>query len=441
MQPALLCPHLLVAGASIWGIFLLGVVFRHVICGFYLFSLPVRLPSEIRKLPPDLPVRGFPGVQKLPLLRLPSRDGSPSLTLLSLFLSFIFCPTSFQRGAAFLGAWCPLLVIRSCFVVCSVFKWSSDEFVGEKVVSPSCSSTILVPSLGPGSHEPPGREKSPPHWDPETEFVFPSKHNLYYVLNKQTFSTKIFLTSIFPFPINPVNNTAYQWLIHSDLNTKLLDKGTDTLYVAMSSSFLPTVPQQSSVCPMESDSSARGTKPMPPPSAPAPHPAEVGGWVGLLGLSQIPPRIQAQKSPEGWSVYGLKRSTEKSLDDRWGAEKNAHLFYPPLFSSPHLPVLDRTLIFRLSLLGILVLKAGTLASLQRPLSALTGCCQQPLKIKRESQRTHMPCAKLAASVTPTRVLAGWHWQINGRTNNSPRAIHLKEQRLKVFKGRRGWRKR
>ena len=65
------------------------------VCGFYLFSLPVRLPSEIRKLPPDPPVRGFPVVWKLPLLRLPSRDGSPSLTLFPLFLSFIFYPTSF----------------------------------------------------------------------------------------------------------------------------------------------------------------------------------------------------------------------------------------------------------------------------------------------------------------------------------------------------------
>ena len=40
-------PHLLVAYASIWGTFLLGVAFRHVICGFYLFFFPVRLPSEI----------------------------------------------------------------------------------------------------------------------------------------------------------------------------------------------------------------------------------------------------------------------------------------------------------------------------------------------------------------------------------------------------------
>ena len=88
-------PHLLVADACIWCTFLLGVAFRHVICGLYLFFLPVRLPSEIRKLPPDPPVQGFPGVWKLPLLQLPSQDGCLSLALLPLFLSFISCPTSF----------------------------------------------------------------------------------------------------------------------------------------------------------------------------------------------------------------------------------------------------------------------------------------------------------------------------------------------------------
>ena len=110
-------PHLLVVDASIWGTFLLGVVFKHAICGFYLFFLPVSLPSKIQKLPPDPPVRGFPGIWKLPLLRLPSCNVSPSQTLLSLFLPFIFCSTSFWgQWAAFLGVWCPLLAIRSCFV-------------------------------------------------------------------------------------------------------------------------------------------------------------------------------------------------------------------------------------------------------------------------------------------------------------------------------------
>ena len=47
----------------------------------------------------------------------PSQDRSPSLTLLPLFLSFLFCPTSFRRECvAFLGAWCPPPVFRSCFV-------------------------------------------------------------------------------------------------------------------------------------------------------------------------------------------------------------------------------------------------------------------------------------------------------------------------------------
>ena len=67
-RSSLFSPHLLVVDVNVWGTFLLGVAFRHVICGFYLFFLPVRLPSKIQKLPPDLPMRGFPGVWKLPLL-------------------------------------------------------------------------------------------------------------------------------------------------------------------------------------------------------------------------------------------------------------------------------------------------------------------------------------------------------------------------------------
>ena len=39
-------PHLLVAGAGVWGTFLLGVAFRQVICGFHLF-----FPSQSGCLP------------------------------------------------------------------------------------------------------------------------------------------------------------------------------------------------------------------------------------------------------------------------------------------------------------------------------------------------------------------------------------------------------
>ena len=48
------------------------------------------LPSEVPRLATDSPVRVFPGVWKLlSFLRLPPRDRSPSLTLLSLFIFYI----------------------------------------------------------------------------------------------------------------------------------------------------------------------------------------------------------------------------------------------------------------------------------------------------------------------------------------------------------------
>ena len=77
-------------------------------------------------------------------LRLPSRNGAPSLLLLSLFLSFIFFLPPFEdNGLLF---WVPDVLCQHSEVVLwnfSVFKCSFDEFVGEKVVSPSYSSAIL----------------------------------------------------------------------------------------------------------------------------------------------------------------------------------------------------------------------------------------------------------------------------------------------------------
>ena len=76
------------------------------------------LPSEVRRLTTDSLVRVFPGAWKLLyFLRLPSRDGAPSLTILSLFLSVSFFPTSFRRQwAEFMGALYPLCAFRSSFV-------------------------------------------------------------------------------------------------------------------------------------------------------------------------------------------------------------------------------------------------------------------------------------------------------------------------------------
>ena len=103
-------PHLLVQ-PSIWATSLLAVVVRCIFCVFFFFFLPVMLPSETPKLPT---CERASCCLETSLSRLPPQDRFLSLTLLSLFLSFIFCPTYFQREQpAFLGAWCPLPAFRS----------------------------------------------------------------------------------------------------------------------------------------------------------------------------------------------------------------------------------------------------------------------------------------------------------------------------------------
>ena len=72
------------------------------------------LPSEVPWLTTDSLVRVFPGVWKLLFfLRLPSQDGSPSLPLLSLFLSF-FLPPFEDNGLLF---WVPDVLCQHSEVV------------------------------------------------------------------------------------------------------------------------------------------------------------------------------------------------------------------------------------------------------------------------------------------------------------------------------------
>ena len=112
---------------------------------FFFSLLPVMLPSKTPKLPTDPLVGRFPGVWKLLLLHnfLPGTVSIPN-SFVSLFVFYIF-PTFFQREwAAFLGVQCPLPSLQKLFCVsCSAFKLFFDEFMGEKVVSPSHSSAIL----------------------------------------------------------------------------------------------------------------------------------------------------------------------------------------------------------------------------------------------------------------------------------------------------------
>ena len=103
------------------------------------------LPSEIQKLPPDPPVRGFPGGWKLPLLiPFPGRISVPN-SIVSLFAFYILSYLLLKTIGCFSGCLISSASDQKFFCgVCSAFKCSFNGFVGEKVVSPSHSSTILA---------------------------------------------------------------------------------------------------------------------------------------------------------------------------------------------------------------------------------------------------------------------------------------------------------
>ena len=103
------------------------------------------LPSVVPRLATDSAVRVFPGVWKLlSFLRLPSQDAAPSLPLLSLFVFYIFSYLLSKTMGCFSGCLVSSAGIPKLFCgLYSAFKCSFDEFVGEKVVSPSYSSSIL----------------------------------------------------------------------------------------------------------------------------------------------------------------------------------------------------------------------------------------------------------------------------------------------------------
>ena len=106
------------------------------------------LPSEVRSLAPDSPVRVFPGVWKLlsffktPFLGRISIPTSFVSFLIFYILSYLLSKTMGCLSGCLMSS----ASIQKLFCgIYSAFKCSLDEFVGEKVVSPSYSSTILGP--------------------------------------------------------------------------------------------------------------------------------------------------------------------------------------------------------------------------------------------------------------------------------------------------------
>ena len=109
------------------------------------------LPSEVPRLATDSPVKVFPGVWKPLFFKTLFLGQVSALTsFVSLFVFDIFSYLLLKTMGCFSGCLMSSASIQKLFCgIYSVFKCSVDEFVGEKVVSPSYSSAILRPPPTP----------------------------------------------------------------------------------------------------------------------------------------------------------------------------------------------------------------------------------------------------------------------------------------------------
>ena len=100
----------------------------------------------VPRLATDSAVRVFPGVWKPLFLRLPSWDRAPAFPVLSLFLSFIFFSYLLSNTmGCFSGCLMSSAGLQKLFCgIYSVFKCSFDEFVREKVFSPSNDFSFII---------------------------------------------------------------------------------------------------------------------------------------------------------------------------------------------------------------------------------------------------------------------------------------------------------
>ena len=123
-----------------------------IICGFYLFIYF----SSLLCCPQCFKARHRLGSESVSwcletslFLRLPSWDRAPSLPFLSLFCLLYFSYLLSKTMGCFSGCLMSSASIQKLFCgIYSAFECSFDEFLGEKVVSPSYSSAILGPPSG-----------------------------------------------------------------------------------------------------------------------------------------------------------------------------------------------------------------------------------------------------------------------------------------------------
>ena len=128
------------SNASIWATFPLGVAIRHVICAFYLFIFP---PGYVALWDSKIPHR--PAGERVSwclelLLFYDSLPGLVSIpnSFVSLFIFYILSYLLSKTMSCLSGCLVSSASVQKLFCgICSVFKCSFDEFVGENVVSSS----------------------------------------------------------------------------------------------------------------------------------------------------------------------------------------------------------------------------------------------------------------------------------------------------------------
>ena len=106
------------------------------------------LPSVVPRLTTDSAVGVFPGVWRPLFFKTPFPGwSSVPISFVSLFVFYIFSYLLSKTMGCFSGCLMSSAGIQKLFCgIYSAFKYSFDEFVGEKVVSLSSSSAILGPS-------------------------------------------------------------------------------------------------------------------------------------------------------------------------------------------------------------------------------------------------------------------------------------------------------
>ena len=138
---------MLVADTSVWISSPLGVVVRPVICGFYLFIYPSQLcyPLRFQNSPQTRQQEGLLAFENFSFKTPSLGQVSIPNSFVSLFIFYILSYLLLKTMGCLSGCLVSSTSIQKLFCgTCSAFKGPFDESVGEKVVSPSYSSTIFL---------------------------------------------------------------------------------------------------------------------------------------------------------------------------------------------------------------------------------------------------------------------------------------------------------